>query len=92
MYLHLRNLKSFQILLLANANLMKTSRKRVITTDLVFVELTVFILLLTLTLKCDDHKTHENIHHEECDNDDEHKVEYSHKWAVVVYRPFVAVV
>ena len=38
--------------------------------NLIFVQLTVLILFLSLLLKRDDDEAHEDVHHEERDNDD----------------------
>lgn len=48
---------------------------------LILIELTIFVLLLTLVLKCDDNETDEDVHHEECDDDDVNDVVSGH------YRP-----
>lgn len=37
---------------------------------LIFIELAVFVLLLALVLEGDDNETNEDVHHEECDDDD----------------------
>ena len=37
---------------------------------MIFVEFTVFELSLSLFSKCDDDKTHEDVHHEEGNDDD----------------------
>lgn len=46
-------------------------------TYLIFVELTVFILLLSLLLEGDDDKAHKYIHHEECNKD---KIDDKEDW------------
>lgn len=39
-------------------------------TNLIFIELAVFVFLLTLVLESDNNETNEDVHHEECyDND-----------------------
>lgn len=38
--------------------------------NLIFVQLTVLILFLSLLLEGDNDETHEDIHHEESDDDD----------------------
>ena len=42
---------------------------------LILIELTIFVLLLTLVLKCDDNETDEDVHHEEGDHDDVDDIE-----------------
>lgn len=46
------------------------SRTNIQTPYLVLVKFTVFVLFLSLLLKCDDHETNEDVHHEERDDDD----------------------
>ena len=58
---------------------------------LVFVQLTVLVLLLALTLKRDDHKTHKDVHHEEGNDDDKHKIEDGHQGAIAMYRTLVLI-
>lgn len=41
-----------------------------VSSDLILVQFTVFVLFLSLLLKCDDHKTYKDVHHEESDDDD----------------------
>lgn len=53
-------------------------------THLVFVQLTVDILLLTLRLEGDNHKTDKDVHHEECDNNQEDEVEEGDEGSCVV--------
>lgn len=45
-------------------------RKNIIDSNLVLVQLTVFVLLFSLLSKSDDDKTHKDVHHEECNDDD----------------------
>lgn len=53
-------------------------------TDLIFIEFTVFVLFLSLFLKCDDHKTYKDVHHEESNDDDVDNEEDGNLHAVVV--------
>lgn len=50
---------------------------------LVFIQLTVLVLLLTLLLESDDDKAHKDIHHEEGDKDDVDDEEDGHVHTVV---------
>ena len=51
---------------------------------LVLVQFTVLVLFLSLLLKCDDHKTYEDVHHEKGDDDDVDDEEDGNLHAVVV--------
>ena len=55
-------------------------------TDLILIELTVFILLLALILKSDDDKTYEDVDHKKCNDDDEDKIEDGDPEAVIMDR------
>ncbi len=55
-----------------------------ISSNLIFVQLTVLELCLSLFTKSDDDKTHENVHHEEGDDDDVDNEEYRDLNTVVV--------
>ena len=57
--------------------------------NLIFVQLTVLILFLSLLLKCDDDEAHEDVHHEEGDKDDVDDEEDGDLHAVVVYGTLV---
>ena len=52
--------------------------------NLIFVQLTVLILFLSLLLKCDDDDAHEDVHHEECNDDDVDDEEDGDLHAIVV--------
>lgn len=54
-----------------------------LTTNLIFIELAVFVLLLSFVLEGDDNETDEDVHHEERDDDDVNDVVGGH------YRPKV---
>lgn len=56
---------------------------------LVLVQFTTFKLLLAFTLKRDDHKTNEDVDHEESDDDDINDIVDSDPRPVVLKRPFV---
>ena len=56
---------------------------------LVLVEFTVLVLLLPLALEGDNHKTNEDVHHEECDDDDVDEEEDGDERTVVVNRAAV---
>ncbi len=51
---------------------------------LVLVQLTVFVLLLSLLLECHNDETYEYVHHEEGDDDDVDDEEYRDDHTVVV--------
>ena len=51
---------------------------------LIFVKFTIFIFLLPLGLKGDDHKTYEYVHHKERNDDDIDKEEDGYSWSMVV--------
>jgi hypothetical protein len=53
---------------------------------LILIKFTVLVLLFTLILKRDDHKTHEDVHHKEGNDDDVDKEEDKHQGAVIVDR------
>ena len=57
--------------------------------NLIFVQLTVLILFLSLLLKRDDDEAHEDVHHEERDNDDVDDEKDGDLHAVVVYGTLV---
>jgi hypothetical protein len=52
--------------------------------SLIFVEITVLVLLLALVLEGDNNETDENVHHEECDNDDVDDVIGGHDGSEIV--------
>lgn len=57
--------------------------------DLVFVQFTVFVLFLSLFLKCDDHKTYKDVHHKESYDDDVDDEKDGNLHTVVVNGPKV---
>ena len=57
--------------------------------NLIFVQLTVLILFLSLLLKRDDDEAHEDVHHEEGNDDDVDDEEDGDLHAVVVYGTLV---
>ena len=56
---------------------------------LVFIQLTVLVLLFTLILESDNNETDEDIHHEECDDDNVNNVVHCHHLSVVMNRAFI---
>lgn len=52
---------------------------------LVLVQLTVFVLLLSLLLESDDNKTNKDVHHEEGNDDDVDDEEYGDAHSIVVH-------
>lgn len=52
--------------------------------NLIFVQLTVLILFLSLLLKCDDDEAHKDVHHEESHDDDVDDEEDGDLHAVIV--------
>ena len=53
---------------------------------LIFVQLAIFVLLLSLGLESNDDKTNEDVDHEEGDDDNVDEVIDGDEWTVVVYR------
>ena len=53
-------------------------------THLILVQFTSFELLFSFALKSDDHKTNEDVDHEEGDDDDIDDVVDSHPWTIVL--------
>ena len=56
---------------------------------LIFVDVYVLVLLLSLALECDDNETHEDVDHEEGDDDDVDEEVDGHQGAVVVHGTHV---
>lgn len=58
---------------------------------LIFVQLTIFVFPFTFILKSNDNETDEDIHHEECDDNNECDKKYSNRltsivhWAVIFF-------
>ena len=51
---------------------------------LVFIQLTILVFLLSLILEGDDDKTHEDVNHEEGNDNDEDEIEDGHSWPIVL--------
>ncbi len=56
---------------------------------LIFVQIAIFILLFSFVLKCDDHKTDENVDHEKRNDYNVSNEEYGHRATVVINWTFV---
>ena len=56
---------------------------------LILVQFTPFELLLAFALKCDDHKTNEDIDHKEGNDDDVDNVINGYPWPVILIRTLV---
>lgn len=63
-----------------------STNHKTLKTDLVFVQFTVFVFFLSLFLKCDNHKTYKDVHHEESNDDDVDDEENGDLHTVVINR------
>lgn len=51
---------------------------------LVFIQLTIFVFLLSFILKCDNNETHEYVNHKEGNDNNIDNVVSGNNWSVVV--------
>ena len=61
----------------------------IIPSHLILVQFTAFEFLFSFALKSDDHKTDEDVDHEESDDDDVNNVVDCYPWSVVLKRTFI---
>ena len=67
----------------------RNKNSKSILANLVLVKFTAFKLFFSLALKCDNHKTDEDVDHEKGDDYDIYYVVYCHPWTVVLVGSLV---
>ena len=64
-------------------------RPNIICSNLIFVKIAVFVFIFTFVLKCDYHKTNENVYHKKCDDYNVGHKEHGHSSSIVINGSFI---